>query len=99
LACRPGGPHTDRDVVCLELGVLPSPRSLLEAARRPPARQFFIMTAVFIAAFMGGYHWWRLVYEPALLLGSSSARCSSGSQSALLSAVPGRSQSLSDGPG
>ncbi|HEY1378874.1 MAG TPA: sigma 54-interacting transcriptional regulator [Gemmataceae bacterium] len=34
-----------------------------------PARQFFIMTAVFIAAFMGGYHWWRLVYEPPLLLG------------------------------
>ena len=34
-----------------------------------PARQFFVMTAVFIAAFMGGYHWWRLVYAPPLLLG------------------------------
>jgi transcriptional regulator with GAF, ATPase, and Fis domain len=34
-----------------------------------PARQFFIMTAVFIAAFMGGYHWWKLVYSPPLLLG------------------------------
>ncbi len=33
------------------------------------ARQFFIMTAVFIAAFMGGYHWWRLVYAPPVLLG------------------------------
>ena len=35
----------------------------------PAARQFFVMTAVFIAAFMGGYHWWRLVYAPPLLLG------------------------------
>lgn len=33
------------------------------------ARQFFVMTVVFIAAFMGGYHWWRLVYQPPLLLG------------------------------
>jgi transcriptional regulator with GAF, ATPase, and Fis domain len=33
------------------------------------ARQFFVMTAVFIAAFLGGYHWWRLVYQPSLLLG------------------------------
>jgi transcriptional regulator with GAF, ATPase, and Fis domain len=33
------------------------------------ARQFFVMTAFFIAAFMGGYHWWRLVYQPPLLLG------------------------------
>lgn len=32
-------------------------------------RQFFIMTAVFIAAFMSGYHWWRLVYQPPLLIG------------------------------
>jgi transcriptional regulator with GAF, ATPase, and Fis domain len=35
----------------------------------PAARQFFIMTAVFIAAFMGGYHWWRLMYSPPLLIG------------------------------
>jgi transcriptional regulator with GAF, ATPase, and Fis domain len=38
-------------------------------ARDRAARQFFIMTAVFIAAFMGGYHWWRLMYSPPLLLG------------------------------
>ncbi len=33
-----------------------------------PARQFFIMTVVVINAFMGGYHWARIVTQPPLLL-------------------------------
>jgi transcriptional regulator with GAF, ATPase, and Fis domain len=54
----------------LELGVFAV--SAFVYWKRPgdrAARQFYLMTAVFIAAFMGGYHWWRLVYQPPLLLG------------------------------
>jgi transcriptional regulator with GAF, ATPase, and Fis domain len=34
-----------------------------------PTRQFFVLTVVFITAFMAGYHWSRIVTHPSLLLG------------------------------
>lgn len=34
----------------------------------PSARQFFVLCIVSCGAYLGGYHWWRIVTEPSLLL-------------------------------
>ena len=65
-----------------------------------PARAELIMTAVFIAAFMGGYHWWRLVYAPPLSLGFILIRgILAGRELAFLPAVPPPSPYLERHPG
>jgi len=34
----------------------------------PSAGQFFLLSIVTVCAYMGGYHWWRIVPAPVLLL-------------------------------